>query len=130
MQYLMCFHSQHSRVDLRQKAVMHEAVVEEMGEETLMVNYYTHQECTARWKMVQEYVLPSTRPPRPGISSVSFLRPMRWTSRDSCGRSPCNHPMPERISLIGRRNRVRRGTAAFKREGCKLGPDLLPQKRA
>ena len=24
MQYLMCFHSQHSRVDLRQKAVMHD----------------------------------------------------------------------------------------------------------
>ena len=80
MQYLMCFHSQHSRVDLRQKAVMHEAVAEELGDETPMVNYYTYQECTARWKTVQEYVLPSTRPPRPGISSVSFLRPMRWTS--------------------------------------------------
>ena len=130
MQYLMCFHSQHSRVDLRQKAVMHEAVVEEMGDKTLVVNYYTYQECTARWKTVQEYVLPSTRPPRPGISSVSFLRPMRWTSRDSCGRSTCNHPMPECISLIGRRNRVRRGTTAFKREGCKLGGDLLPQKLA
>ena len=73
----MCFHSQHSRVDLRQKAVMHEAVVEEMGDKTLVVNYYTYQECTARWKTVQEYILPSTRAPRPGISSVSALRPMR-----------------------------------------------------
>ena len=51
----MCFHSQHSRVDLRQKAAMHEAVVEEMGDKTLVVNYYTYQECTARWKTVQEW---------------------------------------------------------------------------
>ena len=80
MQYLMCFHSQHSRVDLRQKAVMHEAVVEEMGDKMPVVNYYTYERCTTRWKTVQEYALPSTHAPRPGISSVSFLRPMRWTS--------------------------------------------------
>ena len=63
----MCFHSQHSRVDLRQKAVMHEAVVEEMGDKMPVVNYYTYERCTTRWKTVQEYVLPSTHAPRPCI---------------------------------------------------------------